>query len=728
MGRPHPGRSVHGLDLRGRVSDSYPRLSARTQRFTLGAPRNVSASGDGTRVVFLRSRSGTDRANVLWVASVEPGGLSERIVADPAAFAAAPEELSATERARRERSREGAGGIVGYTTDGETKLAAFTWSGRLFVVDLTDPNAAVRELPATSPVVDPRLDPTGRQIAYVSAGTLRLVAVDGSVDRAVAAPDGPEVAWGLAEFVAAEEMGRHRGYWWAPDGSALLAARVDNAPVARWHIADPAHPSRPPVEIKYPAAGTANADVSLHLFRLSGGGCEVTWDRAAFEYLAAVHWSKHGEPLLHVLSRDQRHSQVRGVDVATGATALVRSFEEDVWIDLVDGVPCWREPGKLLTVQIVDGQRSLLLEDEVLSGPLYFRTLLGLGANGRILFTASDPSAPEQVHVWRYSPGGLTRLSTGPGVHTATGAGQLSVLTSTGLEFAGRRTVVTYDDEFRGEIPSHAVAPPVLPAPTLISAEPRGVRTAVLLPADHVPGRSLPVLMDPYGGPHAQRVLSARNAFGEAQWWADQGFAVVVADGRGTPGRDQTWEWAVSGDLAGPVLADQIDALHAAAAACPDLDLARVGIRGWSFGGYLAALAVLSRPDVFHAGIAGAPVTDWALYDTHYTERYLGTPAGNPDAYARSSLITDGELTPAIAKVVADAASDPLRPLLIVHGLADDNVVAAHTLQLSAALLAAGRPHQVLPLSGVTHMTPQEVVAENLLLLQLDFLRRSLAR
>jgi dipeptidyl-peptidase-4 len=145
----------------------------------------------------------------------------------------------------------------------------------------------------------------------------------------------------------------------------------------------------------------------------------------------------------------------------------------------------------------------------------------------------------------------------------------------------------------------------------------------------------------------------------------------------------------------------------------PDLDLGRVGIRGWSFGGYLAALAVLRRPDVFHAAVAGAPVTDWALYDTHYTERYLGHPDREPAAYARSSLLED--------------AAKLTRPLLIVHGLADDNVVAAHTLRLSSALLAAGRPHSVLPLSGVTHMTPQEVVAENLLLLQVDFLRRALA-
>jgi dipeptidyl-peptidase-4 len=197
-----------------------------------------------------------------------------------------------------------------------------------------------------------------------------------------------------------------------------------------------------------------------------------------------------------------------------------------------------------------------------------------------------------------------------------------------------------------------------------------------------------------------------------SQWFADQGFAVLVADGAGTPGRGSAWEREVSGDLAGPVLTDQVQALEHAVAHTAILDRDRVGIRGWSFGGYLAALAVIRRPDVFHAAVAGAPVTDWRLYDTHYTERYLGDPTADATPYDRTSL-------------VAEAAA-LTRPLLLVHGLADDNVVAAHTLQLSSALLAAGRPHEVLPLSGVSHMTPQEVVAENLLLLQLDFLRRHL--
>ena len=221
--------------------------------------------------------------------------------------------------------------------------------------------------------------------------------------------------------------------------------------------------------------------------------------------------------------------------------------------------------------------------------------------------------------------------------------------------------------------------------------------------------------MDPYGGPHSQQVLKATGTFLAPQWFAEQGFAVVVADGRGTPGRGPAWDRAVAGDLATGVLEDQVTALQVAAGAFPDLDTEpgrdpRLVVRRVPIGASRAAQARrLPCRD------RGRPVTDWRLYDTHYTERYLGDPAQNPAAYENSSLNNDPER--AVASVV--------RPLLIIHGLADDNVFVAHSLRLSSALLAAGYPHSVLPLSGVTHMTPQEVVAENLLLLQVNFLSGS---
>jgi dipeptidyl-peptidase-4 len=310
-------------------------------------------------------------------------------------------------------------------------------------------------------------------------------------------------------------------------------------------------------------------------------------------------------------------------------------------------------------------------------------------------------------HVYRWDAGGFAALTEAPGVHTAAVGGDTVLVRAADLGEPGGRWRLPSG----GTLAGFAERPLVSPAVSITTHTERVPTTAVLLPRDH-DGSPLPVLLDPYGGPGAQRVVRSHNAFLTSQWFADQGFAVVVIDGRGTPGRGSEYERAVHHDLSSGVLADQVTGLHAAAERHPELDLARVAIRGWSFGGYLAALAVLRRPDVFHAAIAGAPVTEWRLYDTHYTERYLGDPNEVPDVYDANSLLP-----------LADRLG---RPLLLVHGLADDNVVAAHTLQLSSALLAAGRPHEVLPLVGVTHMTSQEVVAEHLLLHQLEFLRRSL--
>ncbi|MFB9839148.1 S9 family peptidase [Actinoallomurus acaciae] len=691
---------------------SFPRQSARTRRFTLGAPRGFLVSSDGARVVFLRSRHGTDPVTCLWTVDVGDDATGEeRLIVDPRTLDLPGEEdLPAEERARRERAREQAGGITSYAADSELTVAAFALSGRLFVTDL---DKDVRPLDAVAPVFDPRPDPTGRHVAYVSGRALRVIDVASGADRALAEPEDDQVSYGLAEFVAAEEMQRMRGFWWSPDGEAVLAARVDESPVQRWHIADPANPGRPPVEVAYPAAGTPNADVSLAVFGLDGRRRPVEWDRAAYPYLAAASWDSGGI-LLVVQTRDQKVMRILSADPATGETTLVREDTDPVWIDIVPGVPARTASGDLVWVAEDDTARRLLVAgDPVTPAGLQVRSVLSVDGD-TVVFTASDE--PTEIHVWVYDGSGLTRMSDGSGVFGGRRKGGTTVISGGRLDRFGAETTVHRAGRTLGHIASHAETPAIEVNVDLIRAGERELRTAVLLPAGYSGDEPLPVLMDPYGGPHAQRVLATRRAFAESQWLADQGFAVVVADGRGSPARGPQWERAIHRDVVGPVLEDQVTALHAAAERFP-LDLSRVAIRGWSFGGYLAALAVLHRPDVFHAAVAGAPVTDWTLYDTHYTERYLGDPNEDPEPYERASLI---------AAVSREEGPRTMRPLLVIHGLADDNVVVAHTLRFSSALLAAGLPHSVLPLSGVTHMTPQEVVAENLMLLQVEFLKNAL--
>jgi len=711
------------------MTESFPRQEARTRRFTLGVPRGFRVSPDGARVAYLRTKGGADPVTCLWVLDVDHG--QERLVADPGALGADEEDLPPQERARRERVREQAGGIVAYATDHAVTVAAFALSGHVYAVSLTGDSAGfgvAREVATRTPALDPRPDPAGRRLAYVCDGALRVASLTGEpADHVVADPqDAPGVTFGLPEFIAAEEMNRHRGYWWAPDGSALLVARVDESPVTRWHIADPAHPEREATVVAYPAAGTPNAAVSVLLARLDGTAVPVETDREAFPYLVTACWPDGHDPLVVVQSRDQRTMRILGVQPGSGQTSVLHEDSDPVWLEIVPGVPAWTADGRIVWTRDEQDTRRLVLiapghSPEPVTPPgLQVRGVLDVDGD-TVLFQASDHD-PAEIGVWTYQPSEphLQHAKPRGGVEAGTRAGGTTVTWRRALDTDGVTVSVSRPGSWPPvTIPSLAERPSLpAPDPVLFRAGPREIQAAVLFPSWHQPGQGrLPVLLDPYGGPHAQRVIKDSGAYLVPQWFAEQGFAVVVADGRGTPGRGPGWERAVAGDLAGPVLEDQVDALAAAAGRFGDLDTGRVAIRGWSFGGYLAALAVLRRPDVFHAAIAGAPVTDWRLYDTHYTERYLGLPDHDPEAYDRSALINLAE------RAVARAAP---RPLMLIHGLADDNVVVAHTLRLSAALLAAGYPHAVLPLSGITHMASQETVAENLLLLQLDFLRRSL--
>ncbi|HZE41479.1 MAG TPA: prolyl oligopeptidase family serine peptidase [Stackebrandtia sp.] len=685
---------------------SLPRQLALTHRFSLGRPRDFTIAPGGQRIVFLRSRGGRDPVNCLWV---HDGG--ERLLVDPGDLEGADEELSEPERVRRERTRETAAGITAYSTDGAVSRAVFALSGRLWLADLHSGQAA--ELPVAAPAEQPRIDASGETVAYVSRGALRVIGADGSGDRALAEPEGAEVTYGLPEHVAGESMSRYEGYWWAPDGAALLVSRVDNTPVRRWHISDPANPESKPREVAYPMAGTANAIVTLEIIGVDGRRVPVTWDREAFEYLTGAVWGGSGL-VIAVQSRDQRTLRVLDVDAATGATATRCENTDEHWTAIVPGLPALTASGALVWTVDADDTRRLVVDGEAVTPPgLQLRRVWGVDGES-VTFTAS--TEPTEIGLWSYAPGeGPRRLSGQPLVLSAQRVDGTTVVTSISDESHIQRVAIHCEGQPEIPLASHAEAPVVRPRVTLRRGGERDLRTAVLFPTGHRPGsRRLPVLMDPYGGPAGQKVLAAGAGYLPAQWFADQGFAVVIVDGRGTPGRGPAWERAIHGMNKSLSLPDQVDGLHAVAERYPDdIDLGRVGIRGWSYGGTLAAMAVLREPEVFHVAVAGAPVTDMAMYDTHWMERFLGHPDDQPEAYRRAGLIDD--------------APRLRRPLLLVHGLADDNVVVAHTLRLSAALTAAGRAHSVLPLSGITHMAGSRAdVAENLMLLELGFVKNAL--
>jgi len=685
--------------------DEFPRQVARTRGFSLGVPRSFTVSPDGERVVYLRTKRGDDPVSCLWV--FEVSGAKERLVFDPGEEEA-ERDLTEAERARRERARERSSGVTAYATDETGRRAVFTVGGRMFLADLIEGSA--RELSAPGAVDDPRLDPTGRRIAFVVEGTLHVREIEGGV-RELASPDAPDTYWGLAEFVAAEEMGRNRGHWWSPDGSKLAAAHVDEREVSIRYLSDPTDPAAEPRAVRYPEAGSNDALVTLSVFDVeSGERIEVRWDLEAFPYLARVTWDH--EPLtLLVQTRDQRTVRLLEADPASGETSILSEHTDPRWISLVDDAPIRLADGRVVDV-VADPDTDtyvLTVAGELVTPPgLQVREVVSAGDG--VLFRASDGD-PTEIHLWWWTPGeGAVRLSEEPGVHSGAEGGGVYVRISASPNAVHSVSTVWRSGEQVGAVENVSEVPVVDPRPRFLTLGDRELRAALLLPGGREPEEPLPVLMDPYGGPHGARVLKAAGAHLTSQWFADQGFAVLVVDGRGVDGRGPAWDREMYHDFT-VALEDQVDALHAAAERFDFLDLGRVAMRGWSFGGELTAMALLRRPDVFHAGVVGAPVTDQHLYDTFYTERYLGKPQDEPEVYRRNSPLLD--------------AASLSRPMLLIHGLADDNVFVANTLRFSAALFEAGKWHELVLIPNATHLTRSTAVTENILRVQLDFLRRT---
>ncbi len=686
--------------------DEFPRQVARTRGFTLGVPRSLTVSPDGERVVFLRTKTGDDPVSCLWVFDVE--GAKERLVFDPGAEEA-EQELTEAEIARRERARERSSGVTAYATDEAVRRAVFVVAGRLFLADLVEGSA--RELSAPGAVDDPRLDPAGERIAFVVEGALHVRDVEGGV-RELARPEAPNTFWGLPEFVAAEEMRRFRGHWWSPDGAKLAAVHVDEREVLEWFIGDPTDPAARPRSVRYPQAGTTDATVTLWVFDVaSGDRTEVRWDVGRFPYLGRVLWEEGGPLALVVETRDQGTVRLLECDDTTGETTVVAERTDPPWVDLFEEAPARLSDGRVVDV---DADRETdtyrLTVDGVPATPPGLQVREVLSTADGVLFRASEDD-PAEIGLWRWDGGDPAKLSEEPGVHS--GAQDGGVLVQVSATLGRSRSAATV---LRSGMPVGSIEN--VAEESVVQAEPRFLRlgerehpSVLFLPGGREPDVPLPVLMDPYGGPQGARVLRAGGAHLTSQWFADHGFAVLVVDGRGVDGRGPAWDREVYRDFS-VTLEDQVDALQAAAERFDFLDLERVGIRGWSFGGLLAALALLRRPDVFHAGVVGAPVTDERLYDTFYMERFLGKPQEEPEAYRRSSPLVD--------------AASLSRPMLLIHGLADDNVFVANTLRLSAALFEAGKHHELVLIPNATHFTRSAALTENLLRVQLDFLKRSL--
>ncbi len=482
--------------------------------------------------------------------------------------------------------------------------------GKLYVVARADGQFA--EMPGAGWIA-PQLSPDGKFIGAVRGNELFVIDIAARTERALTSGATEFLHHGVAEFVAQEELDRFDGFWWSPDSKSLVYQETDNAGVEIRYIADPLHPEEPPAKNFYPRPGTANAKLRLGIISREGGQTQwIEWDREKFPYVARVDWKKAKAPLtIYVLDRLQQNAELLAVDAASGSTkALVRE-KDPAWLNVYhDQRPVWLGDGSAF-VWPSDRSGRLQLELRGRDGALVkvltrdedgFAELVGLVGNaaggGSIVIGGGLDPKEQQLTAISLADGRRTALSKGSGVHTAV----LSEATSRWLH---RRDLmdgtISWDvseasGDVVGSLASVAEQPPNLPR--IEFARVKGEREYegfIIRPRNFQKGVKYPVLLEVYAGPHYQEVRAQSRRYLVSQWYADHGYIVVGFDGRGTPGRGRDWERAIRGNFIDVALNDQVDALKAAGKLVPEMDLSRVGVSGWSFGGFFSAMATI-RP------------------------------------------------------------------------------------------------------------------------------------
>jgi dipeptidyl-peptidase-4 len=684
----------------------YFRDLAETRNYTLGRPVAPKLTPDGAFVIFLRAqpRDPTLRLYEFTVAT----GAERELLSPEQLLGGGEEKITAEEKARRERQRQSLRGFTSFqlSTDGARLLVVL--AGRLYVVERAD--LKFTALPGEN-WIDPRFSPDGKFVAAVKNRELHLIDLATNRDQQLTHGATEFISHGLSEFVAQEEMKRNEGFWWSPDSQTLLFQETDETAVPTRYIANSLNPEEKPAAFGYPKAGAPNAVVRLALTARSGGAITwVKWDAEKFPYLARVDWSTARAPLtLLVQNREQTEQLLLAVDPRTGATSELVRETDSAWLNLdyESGVPLWsRDGASFLWTTERRGAWQVELRDasgkltrEITPVTFSLRGLVGFDeASGGVFVRGSLDS--REVHLWRFpvSGGPGTQLTREQGHHNAVFGEGTSRLVHSFDRFNGSYGVQVIDVNGQPLAMLRSIAEPLPRRPTTELTRTKSAPqfdAAITRPRNFAAGKKYPVILSVYAGPTSKRVNATIRDYLPDQWMADQGYVVVRLDGRGTPWKGRDWERIVKGNLIDVALSDQVAGLQALASQYPELDLARVGVTGWSFGGYFSAMATIRRPDFFRAGVAGAPVVTWENYDTHYTERYLGLPQNNPEAYRVSDVTT--------------YARELRRPLMLIHGLTDDNVYFQHTLQLADALFMAGKPYDLLPMLG-THMVSDPTV------------------
>ena len=677
---------------------------AVTRSGSLGLPNHAELTPNGHSVLFLRSGP---RDTTLHFYRFD---LADQSTHELAGGDDAPETLSVEEKARRERARLSLSGITHFdvTPDGKSAIAAR--GGQLLNVDLASGTAT----PILGSWIAPRLSPDGKRLLAVRDDDLYAIDISSGDAKRLTKGGSTDFTHGLAEFAAAEELQRADGAWWSPDGKTVLFEEADSRDVEMHYISNPETPQVPPVSFRYPRAGTNNAKLRLGLVSSSGGSPRwVAWDTVAYPYLGRVVWRKDGGLFLVVLNRAQTEEKLLSIDPRTGKSRVVLTETDPAWLDLT---PIERSGGFELPYALPDGsflwaaQRGAQWQlerhradgalDRVLTTQTTpFLALHDVDPTTHTAVIATNPTRIDSglVRVDLLT-GQTTPVTTEPGQHGAHFTRDLHsayIQSDSNADGSRATRVMNAAGQPLATLPSVAEPLPFSVHAEFTKAGPLDMDALIVRPDNFRKGARYPVILSVYAGPGSKTVYRTPASYAADQCLANHGYVVVSFDGRGTPGRDHDFERATKNNLIDLPLQDQVDGIQSLGKRYRELDLRHVGVYGWSFGGYFTLMATSRRPDVFSVGVAGAPPVDFADYDTAYTERYLGTPQDDPEGYRKSNVLT---YAPQLSV-----------PLLIMHGLTDDNVYFENTMKLTQSLLRAGKPYDLMLLPG-THMLTDPVL------------------
>jgi len=699
-----------------------------TRNFRLGAAFNLHILEGGERVLYQKAVPPSTSA-AIYEFNRSTG--VETKVLDADMLAAGDGPVSAEERALRERLRLLTSGISFYENDPQGDWILTPVKGKLFVYDRKTKKS--REIGAgKGAAFGPKIAPDYKQVAFVRESNLYVAPLSGGPAVAVTKGGTDEKSFGVAEFIAQEELNRKDGFWWSPDSRTLLLQTIDQSHVERLSIADPFRPDAEPQRPYYPRPGKANATFRFGFVAAKGG--PITWidfGKEAFEYVGPVQWSKNGKPTFLLLNRLQNEARLVTADPKSGRTQILLKESDAAWVDIDRSVPLWLPQKQgFIWVSERTGPKRLELHDEsgkfvrmISPENLQVRNVLGAAADGKtIYYEAAEDSIASAVYASSIEDGSTRTVVAREGGSVGVSSkfnDQLFAARITSLQGEDKTVLRNWSDEKEQLIPSAAAEPVMKANATIERIGPQAIRTILIRPTNFDPKKKYPVVEHAYGGPSSLQVRATGRAYLEDQVLADALQAVVVRmDTAGTPDRGRDWEKAIFKKFGSLPVHDHAETLKLLCAKHPELDANRIGVFGWSYGGYYAAYAVLARPDVYKAGVAGAPPVDWVDYDTAYTERYLGLPEQDKDAYASSSLLT---------LLKPERRSKTPRPLLVIHGTADDNVFFFNSMKLIDSLERAAWPYEFLPLMGQTHIVSDAELDSRRFDRTLNFFRQHLA-